>query len=41
VEANYLNRWSADLSYTNYFGAGQFNELSDRDFVAFVVKYSF
>jgi hypothetical protein len=41
VEANYLNRWSLDLSYTNYFGAGQFNELSDRDFVAFVAKYSF
>jgi len=41
VEANYLNRWSLDLSYTNYFGAGQFNEISDRDFVAFVAKYSF
>ena len=41
VEANYLNRWSLDLSYTNYFGAGQFNLISDRDFVAFVAKYSF
>ena len=41
VESNYLNRWSIDLSYTDYFGAGQFNEISDRDFVAFVVKYSF
>jgi hypothetical protein len=41
VEANYLNQWSLDLSYTNYFGAGQFNEISDRDFVAFVAKYSF
>ena len=35
VEANYLNKWSLDLSYTNYFGGGQFNEISDRDFVAF------
>jgi len=41
VEANYLNRWALDLSYTNYFGAGQFNLISDRDFVAFVAKYSF
>ena len=41
VEANYLNRWSMDLSYTDYFGAGQFNLLNDRDFLAFVVKYSF
>jgi hypothetical protein len=41
AEASYLDQWSADLSYTNYFGAGQFNLISDRDFVAFVVKYSF
>ena len=41
VEANYLNRWSLDLSYTNYFGGGQFNLISDRDFIAMVAKYSF
>jgi Protein of unknown function (DUF1302) len=41
AEANYLNQWSMDLSYTNYFGAGDLNEINDRDFVAFVVKYSF
>ena len=41
VEANYLNRWSLDVSYTNYFGAGDLNLINDRDFVAFVVKYSF
>ena len=41
VEANYLNQWTLDLSYTNYFGGGQFNQISDRDFVAFVAKYSF
>jgi hypothetical protein len=41
AEANYLNKWSFDLSYTNYFGAGDLNLINDRDFVAFVVKYSF
>ncbi len=41
VEANYLNRWAVDVSYTNYFGGGQFNLISDRDFLAFVAKYSF
>ena len=41
AEANYLNRWSFDLSYTDYFGAGDLNLINDRDFVAFVVKYSF
>jgi len=41
LEANYLNKWDLDLSYTNYFGGGQFNLLSDRDFIAFVAKYSF
>jgi len=41
LNANYLNKWDLDLSYTDYFGGGQFNLLSDRDFVAFVVKYSF
>ncbi len=41
MEANYLNKWSLDLSYTNFFGGGQFNLISDRDFVAFVAKYSF
>jgi hypothetical protein len=41
AEANYLNKWSLDLSYTNYFGAGDLNLINDRDFVAFVAKYSF
>ncbi|KAB2968937.1 MAG: DUF1302 domain-containing protein [Thermoanaerobaculia bacterium] len=30
-----------DLSYTQYFGAGRYNLLSDRDFVAANIKYSF
>ncbi|MCB1607600.1 MAG: DUF1302 domain-containing protein [Xanthomonadales bacterium] len=41
VLANYLNSWTADLSYTTFFGAGIFNTISDRDFVSFTAKYSF
>lgn len=41
AEANYLNKFSFDLSYTDYWGAGDLNLINDRDFVAFVVKYSF
>lgn len=39
--ASYLNTWSADLSYTNFFGAGRHNLLNDRDFVEFSIKYAF
>jgi hypothetical protein len=39
--ADYQNQWSADLSYTNYFGAGRYNLVNDRDFVAMNIKYSF
>jgi len=72
VEANYLNSWVFDLSYTSFFGGGKggsttvtlppgvecpdtgsttggtcevegtpFNQIHDRDFVSFTVKYSF
>jgi hypothetical protein len=41
VEANYLNQWVADLSYTRFFGAGNLNQIHDRDFVSFTVRYSF
>ncbi len=41
LEANYLNQWSADLSYTRFYGAGIFNLISDRDFVSFSARYSF
>jgi len=30
-----------DLSYTQYLGAGRYNLLNDRDFVAANIKYSF
>lgn len=38
---DYLSRWSAELSY-NWFwgGVGTTNNLADRDFVSFNVKYS-
>jgi hypothetical protein len=41
VEANYLNEWSFDVSYTSFFGAGDFNLINDRDFVAFTARYQF
>ncbi len=41
VEANYLNKLVFDLSYTAFLGGGQFNQISDRDFASFTVKYSF
>jgi len=40
VEASYQNTWSLDLSYTSYFGAKEFNQIHDRDFVALTVKWS-
>lgn len=39
--ADYQNSWSADLSYTDFFGAGRYNLINDRDFVSFNIKYSF
>jgi hypothetical protein len=72
AEANYLNKWVFDLSYTAFFGGGRggnttvtlppgiecpstgsstggtcevegtpFNQIHDRDFYSFTVKYSF
>ncbi len=41
VGVDYQNEWQADFSYTNFFGAGRYNLLNDRDFFAFNVKYSF
>jgi hypothetical protein len=39
--ADYQNTWSADLSYTDFFGADRYNLMNDRDFVALNIKYSF
>jgi len=41
VTASYQNSWEFDLSYSNYGGAGRYNLINDRDFVAAVVRYSY
>ena len=37
----YLNAYSADISYTRFSGAGRYNLMTDRDFIAANIKYSF
>ncbi len=41
AEATYLNRWAFDLSWTLFTGGKPFNQIHDRDFASFSVKYSF
>lgn len=41
LDATYLNKYEAGLSYTNFFGGKPFNELTDRDFVSANVSVSF
>ncbi|MCZ6716080.1 MAG: DUF1302 domain-containing protein [Gammaproteobacteria bacterium] len=41
VAATYQNTWVVDLSYTEFLGAGHYNLINDRDFIAFSVKTSF
>ena len=41
LEANYLQQWVFDLSYTRFSGAVRFNQIHDRDFASFTAKYSF
>ena len=41
VGFDYQAQWRADVSYTNFFGAGANNLLGDRDFVAASLSYSF
>ncbi len=38
---NYQFNLEWDFSYTKYFGAGRYNLINDRDFVAANIKYSF
>ena len=37
---NYQNAWSFDFSYNTFWGGGQTNTFSDRDYVSFNIKYS-
>ncbi len=41
VEFSWQNAWSLDVRYVNFFGAGRYNLLDDRDYVASTLKYSF
>lgn len=41
METTYLSKWALDMAYTSFFGAGNLNLISDRDFVSFTVRYSF
>ncbi len=41
VGASYQARLEFDASYTIFGGAGRYNELTDRDFIALTAKYSF
>jgi len=41
VGASYQSRLEFDVSYTRFGGASRYNELTDRDFLAATVKYSF
>ena len=40
LDASYLS-YTANLAYTNYFGAGANNTNTDRDFISFSLGYSF
>ncbi|MCG9696498.1 DUF1302 domain-containing protein [Shewanella sp. Isolate11] len=41
VNFDYQSRWGADISYNSFFGGvGTTNQMSDRDYVSFNVKYS-
>jgi len=41
IGASYQNKWEIDLSWTTYDGAGRYNLINDRDFLAGIVKFSF
>jgi hypothetical protein len=41
VLASYQSSLEFDVSYTTFGGAGRYNELGDRDFLAANIKYSF
>jgi hypothetical protein len=41
INFNLQNRWALDFSYTDFGGAGHYNELRDRSFAAATLKLSF
>ena len=41
LTATYKGQFSADISYTDFYDAGDYNLLGDRDYLSFNIKYSF
>jgi len=41
AEFTFQNAWALDLRYVNFFGAGRYNLLGDRDYISCNLKYSF
>ncbi|MBK8478963.1 MAG: DUF1302 family protein [Opitutaceae bacterium] len=41
LEFTYQNKWTLDLRYVSFSGAGSRNLLHDRDYVSTTIKYSF
>jgi len=41
TEFSWQNAWSLEFRYVNFFGAGRYNLLNDRDYVSSTLKYSF
>ena len=41
VLGNLRNTWDIDFSWTRFGGAGRFNDINDRDFIAAAVKFAF
>jgi len=41
VEFTWQNAWSLEFRYVNFFGAGDYNLLADRDYASSTIKYSF
>ncbi|MFI5337056.1 MAG: DUF1302 domain-containing protein, partial [Opitutales bacterium] len=41
ADFTFQNRWAFELRYVSFSGAGQYNLLSDRDYVSTTIKYSF
>lgn len=41
AEFTFQNAWAVDVRYVNFFGAGRYNLISDRDYLSCNLKYSF
>ena len=41
LKFDYLSQWASEIQYTEFWGAGNRNLISDRDFISATVKYSF